>query len=388
MNNLDLFEDPAREGQFAGQQNGRRNKRSARKRQRRRKMSGRAAALFALAFLVAVVGGGGLVAMLALDRFVSVPDYSGAGTGSVTVQIRDGDFGETIGRRLEDADVVKSSKAYVQAAAKDPKSSSIQPGFYQMRKKMSASAALAMLLDPKSRAGNQITLPEGLRVGQIIKRLAEKTGIPVREFQALTKNPAGLGLPREAKGELEGYLWPGQYNLNPNASAKDTLKMLVAGYRAYARANDLEAKAQQADMTPHELMTMASIIQAESGRPSDMPKISRVIHNRLEQNWQLQMDSTVMYALNKFGIVASNDETAINHPYNTYRNHGLPPGPIAGPGAKAVEAALNPKAGPWMYFVTVDPGRGITKYAVTQEQHNRLVAQLNEYLRQNPQGGG
>lgn len=387
MSNLDLFEEPAREGHIAGEQLGRRAQRSARKRQRRRRMTGRAAVLFALAFLVAVVGGGGLIGFVALNKFLSTPDYKGQGTGTVTVQVRDGDFGETIGKRLKTADVVKSSKAYVNAAKKEPKANSIQPGFYKMRKQMSGAAALALLLDPKSRSGNQITLPEGLRVSQTLQQLSKKTGIPVKEFQAAAKSTSGLGLPAYAKGKLEGYLYPGRYDLDPNATPKAMLKMMVARFNQAADNVDLVDAAKRIGKTPDQVLTMASIIQAESGKPEDMPKISRVIYNRLGKNMQLQMDSTVMYQLGKFGIAATAKELSTPGPYNTYRNRGLPPGPISNPGEKAIDAVFKPKAGPWIYFVTTDPGRGITEFAVTQAEHDRLAAKLNNYLRQHPNGG-
>lgn len=389
MSNLDLFEEPAREGHLAGQQIGRRAQRSARKRQRRRRMTGRAAVMFALAFLVAVVGGGGLLGYAALHNLLETPDYKGQGTGAVIVQIKDGDFGQTIGKRLKAADVVKSSDAYVNAAKKEPKAQGIQPGFYKMRKQMSGTAALALLLDPKSRSGNQIVVPEGKRVSEVFKLLAKKTGIPAKDFEAVKKNPpSDLGLPSYAKGKLEGFLWPGRYDLDPkNGTAKSIVKEMVKRFNTAAEDMDLEGQAERAGLKPEDVMSAASIIQAESGKPSDMPKISQVIKNRLAKKMQLQMDSTVMYALNKFGIAASSKDLNAPGPYNTYRNHGLPPGPISNPGEKAIDAVFKPKAGPWLYFVTTDPGQGLTEFAVTQAEHDRLAAKLNKYLKDHPGQG-
>ncbi|SEG89357.1 UPF0755 protein [Thermomonospora echinospora] len=362
----------------------RKGKASVRKRQRKRKASSRAAVMFSLAFLVAVFGGGGLLGLVALEKRLSTPDYSGQGSGQVTVQIKDGDTGQLIGQRLEAADVVKSSKAYVRAATKEPRSASIQPGFYAMRKKMSAAAALGLLLDPKSRASSQITIPEGLRVSQTIERLSKKTGIPVKDFEAVVEDPKGLGLPSYAKGQVEGYLWPGRYDLDPNAGAEATLKTMVDRFKQNAEDLDLENRAKEAGMKPGTAIAMASIIQAESGKPSDMPKISEVIYNRLKRRMQLQMDSTVMYALKKFGIEASHEELNTQSPYNTYRNHGLPPGAISSPGAKAIEAVFKPSKDGWLFFVTTNPEEGLTEFSKTQEEHDRLVDKYNR----NKQNGG
>ncbi|MBA9005129.1 MULTISPECIES: endolytic transglycosylase MltG [Thermomonospora] len=384
MNDLDLFEEPAWGG-HPDQRRDRRTQATARKKQRRRRLNSRAAVLFSLAFLVAVFGGGGLLGLVALEKRLSTPDYTGQGTGSVTVQIKNGDTGQTIGERLEAADVVKSAKAYVKVAAKEPKSAGIQPGFYAMRKKMSAAAALALLLDPKSRAGSQITIPEGLRAAQIAEQLSKRTGIPRKEFDKVLKNPEALELPSYAKGKVEGYLWPGRYDLDPNGTAESALKAMVDRYKQEAADLDLEAKARAAGLKPHEVMTMASIVQAESGKPSDMRKVAEVIHNRLEKSMLLQMDSTTKYANGTFGIEASAQERASTSPYNTYRARGLPPGPIANPGAAAIQAVLEPTDEGWLFFVTTDPENGITKFARTLAEHNRLVA---EYNRNKQNGGG
>ncbi|MGH3390093.1 MAG: endolytic transglycosylase MltG, partial [Actinomadura sp.] len=166
MNDLDLFDEGPRRGGGGGR-GGRRAQRKAVKRQRRRRRNGRAAIMFALAFLVAVVGGGGLVGYAMLHKFMVPPDYTGQGSGDVTVQIEDGDSVSVMGGRLERERVVKSARAFVKVARTEPRANSIQPGYYRMRLQMSAAAALALLLDPQARAGNQITIPEGLRVSQI-----------------------------------------------------------------------------------------------------------------------------------------------------------------------------------------------------------------------------
>jgi UPF0755 protein len=386
MNDLDLFSEPSRGGgHLPGDRLSRRAQHVARKRQKRRRRGSHAATFFALAFLVAVVGGGGLVGYVALRSYMIPPDYSGQGTGEIVVQIKDGDTTAAIGDRLQGAEVVKSARAFLNVAKKDPRTQSIQPGFYTMRQGMAATAALALLLDPKSRSGNQITLPEGLRTSQILQALSKKTGIPVREFQRAAANPEGLGLPSYAKGKVEGFLFPARYDLSPNASAQAILAMMVDRYKKVAVDSDLVARARLARLSPATVMTMASLIQAESGRHSDMPKVSRVIYNRLGQEppMNLAFDSTVLYGLGKFGIVASNQDLQSSSRYNTYKFGGLPPGPISSPGEDAIEAVFSPADGDWLYFVTTDPKRGVTEFAETQDQFAKLKAKLDRYLAQN-----
>ncbi|MEW2360300.1 endolytic transglycosylase MltG, partial [Spirillospora sp. NPDC029432] len=386
---------PGRQGRGGGGRGGRggrggpppgRGGRGPRQRQRRKANNGKAAFLFAMAFLVAIVGTGGLFGVAWLDKRMNPPDYEGSGTGNVTVQIKDGDSGSTIATTLLEHKVVKSTAAFIEVYGKNPKAAGIQPGFYQLRKEMSSAAAMALLLDPKSRAGNQITIPEGLRALKVAEVLSKKTGIPENDFVKVIRRPTGLGLPDYAKGKIEGYLFPGQYNLNPNASAKEILKSMVDRFNQWATRYDLAGKAQEAKMNPATAITMASLIQAESGKPEDMPKISRVIYNRLQHKpvpMFLKFDSTTLYGLGKYGIVASSEDIKSKNRYNTYNYAGLPPGAIANPGEAAVEAVFEPEEGDWLFFVATDPKNKITEFADDETEFERLKAKLNAYLAAN-----
>ncbi|TDC57619.1 endolytic transglycosylase MltG [Actinomadura sp. KC345] len=384
MNDLDLFSDPYGDGPPPEERFSRKDRRRTRKRQRRRRRNGRAAALFAMAFLVAVFGTGGVLGYAWLDDKWNPPDYAGKGTGNVTVQIKDGATGAGIGRALEEHEVVKSHRAFVKVYNKETRAPSIQPGFYQMRLKMSSAAAMALLLDPKSRAGNQITIPEGRRAIEVFELLEKKTGIAAKEFEAAAKKPAELGLPQYAKGKVEGYLYPGRYDLDPNGSAAQILKQMVSRFNAEASSYGLAGKAREAGMNPGTVVTLASLIQAEGARPSDLPKVSRVIYNRVEKDMPLQFDSTVVYALGKRTLTVTNEDLKYDSPYNTYKYRGLPPGPIGNPGHAAIEAALEPKKGTWLFFVTTDPDRKITKFATTYDQQLELEKEFRAWQKANP----
>lgn len=384
MNDLDLFSDPHGDGRRPDDRYGRRDQRRVRKRQKRPRRNGRPAALFAMAFLVAVFGTGGVLGYAWLDNKWHPPDYDGQGSGNVTVQIKDGASGAVIGTTLEEHRVVKSARAFVKAYNKEAKASSIQPGFYQMRLKMSSAAAMALLLDPKSRAGNQITIPEGLRAVELFERLEDKTGIPVKEFQAAAKKPEGLGLPAYAKGKVEGYLYPGRYDLDPNGTAEQILKQMVGRFNQEAESVDLAGKARKAKMSPATVITLASLIQAEGGKPSDLPKISRVIYNRIDKGMPLQFDTTVLYVLKERRLKVTEKDLQIDSPYNTYKHKGLPPGPISNPGPEAIEAALKPADGTWLYFIATDPTNKVTKFATTEQERQAIEKEFRAWQKAHP----
>ena len=148
---------------------------------------------------------------------------------------------------------------------------------------------------------------------------------------------------------------------------------------AAARHAQLDSNLTQAE---HDAIVVASLVQAEGGRVQDFPKIARVIYNRLNANMQLELDSTVMYALNTYGIMASSQQLNVKTPYNSYRHYGLPPGPIDSPGDAAIQAALHPAHGTWLYFVTVNPKTGLTEFTSDPNVFAQLKAQLQKNLGQ------
>jgi UPF0755 protein len=201
------------------------------RRRRRRNRRGGARALILLIAL-ALVAGGSYGAYKALrpmvDSFRESNDYAGSGTGRVEVTIGQGASGRTIARVLADAGVVKTSDAFVAAAADNPDAGSIQPGTYTLRKQMSASAAVSLLLDPAAKAVEKVTVREGLRATEVVGVLAKATGQPAAAYAKALKDPAALGLPAAAKGKAEGWLFPASYNFDRKATAAKQLSTMVA----------------------------------------------------------------------------------------------------------------------------------------------------------------
>jgi UPF0755 protein len=356
---------------------------------RRSRVPGCLAGLVALAIVVGLVWGGFSFVKDKIDGLGGGGgggDYSGqAAHGQVTIEVKEGDTAAQIGRSLKASGVVKSVDSFISAANANPDAAKIQVGYYSLQKEMSAENALAVLVNPKNLVKTSVTIPEGLRVADIVDVLAKKTDFKKAEFEKALKDPS-IGLPDYAKGNPEGYLFPATYAFGPKDQPVDMIKKMVARWQQAAKDNDLEAKAAALGYTPAQMMTIASLVQAE-GRGDDMPKIARVIYNRLEgpgdkqgTNGLLQIDATVNYALGRKGVATvTTDETHTDSPYNTYANPGLPPGPIEAPGDDAIQAATHPAEGDWYYYATVNLKTGETKFAKTYDEFLKLRQELKDY---------
>jgi UPF0755 protein len=304
------------------------------------------------------------------------PDFKGNGTEPIVVQVPEGASSPQIGRVLQNAGVVKSAAAFQSTAQKnDTRARKLQPGFYRLRRQMSASAAFNLLLDPKARAESRFTFPEGLSVRQALPIISKGTGIPLAQLEAATKQPEQLGLPSYAKG-VEGFLFPATYDVRPDASAVEVLRTMVNRFEQEADQLNLVAGAQRMKVTPLQLVTLASIVEREVR--NDRGKAARVLYNRLANPADfptLGLDSTVRYALGDFPGALTQSQLDIDSPYNTRKHPGIPPGPIGNPGTVALEAALSPTPGAWTYFLSL-PKENKTYYATTAAEFNGLRDKL------------
>jgi UPF0755 protein len=341
----------------------------------------RAAGWIALTVLVIILVAAGAGFYLFWHNYLHPPDYSGSGTGTVTVHITSGETATQVGQQLVSLGVVASARAFSNAAKASGHGSALQPGYYRLHKHMAASAAFALLLKPSSRVEMSITIPEGLRLSSIIAVLGKKTG-DLQGYQEAIKKTSDLGLPSYAHGKPEGYLFPATYTVEPGTPPLTVLKMMVQRYDQEAASIKLPAAAAHGQISERDAIIVASLVQAEGRHAGDFPKIARVIYNRLNAGMPLQLDSTVMYALNRYGIRASSAQTKIKSPYNTYQHTGLPPGPIDSPGNTAIQAALHPVHGDrnWLYFLTVNPKTGLTKFTSSYTQFQAYEAELNANL--------
>lgn len=348
----------------------------------------------AILLSLCVVGLIVLGAKMVIDRVPALglgpPDYAGEGTDPVQVRVEQGQTLSEIGQTLKAAGVVASVDAWTDACATEPKAASIGPGLYNMRLEMSAEAALNRMLDPSSKVVNQLLLREGLRIWETYDAIHEASDIAVSKLE---KAGVGgkIGLPSYAKDNPEGFMFPATYELDPDETATSVLKKLTKRYDQAAKTVDLEAGAKALGMKPYEILTIASLIQAE-GHEDDFDKVSRVIHNRLDPDtWgetygYLQLDASLNYALKGSDVVLSQDKIdSLDSPYNLYKHPGLPPTPINSPGEAAMEAALHPADGDWLYYVTVNPDTGETKFTNDYDEFLKYKQELSKWLDENGQ---
>ena len=349
--------------------------RGHRPRYRRRRIA-MALVLLAVVAIIAGVGfaGAGIVHRIQ-SHFSSASDYSGPGSGSVTIQVHPGDSLAAIGTTLYKSGVVASVRAFTDAAEANSKASTIGPGFYNLHKHMQASLAVTMLLDPSSAVQARITIPEGNRMRDIFARIVQKSDISMAALQNAAKDPVALGVPSWGRGHpLEGFLFPATYDFPPGTTAKQALTAMVTRFNQEATNLNLVAGAQQLGKTPYEVLTLASIVEREGRLDSDFPKIAEVFYNRLKIGMSLGSDATLYYVLPDNNGPIRQSQLHLKTPYNTRDNAGLPPTPIASPGALALQAALHPAHGNYLYFVTVDKA-GHAGFATTDAEFQRLVAE-------------
>ena len=347
--------------------------------------------LWVMLVIVAILGGmvGGAyavfqpqVAQLVNALTPKNDDYKGAGSGQVMFTIASGDDGSTVATKLHKAGVTKSYEAFYTLLLRQKPEVQFQPGVFKLAKHMSAQSALLALKDPASKVERTAVIPEGTAEKEIIPIVAKATGITEADLQSAAADPSQYGLPAEAK-TLEGFLFPATYTFSPGVSAHDAIKTMVD--RSFQSLD-------QAGVAPADrwkTIVLASIVQREAGLAADYPKVSRVFLNRIAQGWDLQSDATVAYGTGHTDVVTTTDaeRADANNPYNTYVHAGLPVGPISNPGDLAINAAVHPADGSWMYFVTWNLKTGETIFSTTEAEHEAAVAKWQQWMRDNPGNG-
>ncbi|MCD0481208.1 endolytic transglycosylase MltG [Streptacidiphilus sp. ASG 303] len=380
--------EEAEEGSFFGPQDDSRGAERRRKQQGRK--SGRrngGACLVVSLVLVGVLGGGGYYGYTFYqDHFGPPPDFAGPGNGSVQVEVKSGASVGDMALALKQAGVIKSAGAFLEADKADGgKAQTIQPGFYTLKHEMSASGALKLML--LTLGGDNLVIREGARASEVYAMIDQKLKLDKGTTASVARRQrASLGLPAYAGGNPEGFLFPTRYSIGKSTKPVDILKQMVSNAKdEYAKLGVEEGAKRVGLASAHEVITEASIVQAEGFDSNDFGKVARVIYNRL--HWQghphlLGMDSTLNYARGVSTLDNSYKDTQFKSPYNTYTNPGLPPGPIGNPGEEAIKAVLNPEPGDWHFFTTVKGHE--TRFEVTQQEHDRNVAEFNR----NRQNGG
>jgi UPF0755 protein len=393
IDELDLVFDEQERGR-----KGRHRRGGGRDRKRRGGGRGKTVVALLMAFLLlGALGGGAWYGFDRVQAFFVTPDYEGVGTGQLTIEVKSGQTIAEIGDTLVTADVVKSTKAFIEAAEADPRSQKIQPGIYKVRRQMSGEAALAALLDLKNRMVNGLTIPEGRTAKQVYKLLSEKTKIPVAQFEAAAKDPIALGVPawwfnrtdgKRAPRSIEGFLFPDTYEIPPKATADGILREMVQNFLTVTGEMKFAERVQKerGGISPYEALIVASLAQAEAGNKDDLGKVARVAYNRVYGRFAcgcLEMDVTVNYYLELTGqqTKTSKQMTAaeLDNPQNPYNRklRGMIPTPINNPGKDALQGAMAPPKGGWLYFVAIDK-QGHSAFTDSYEEHLRNQQRARE----------
>ena len=324
--------------------------------------------------LVGVVAVAAWLVVLPAYRYFNPADYSGSGSGNVLVTVRANDGAGQIGDRLHRAGVVASTRAFTDAANANSKSQNIQPGSYRLHKHMAAVKALGLLLNPSARLNSDILVPEGATLVDIEKKFVAPLcgtqtspgaacglGLTKAAVTRALRNISAVGLPTDYRAggklplSLEGFLYPATYPIDDSTGIAGALQQMVTKFTDEAKTTNFTALAKANGLTPYQQLIIASIAQGEAKYGADMPKVARVILNRIKLGRNLQIDATSAYAAKLKGIDPTKTiYSATQGPYNSYTHAGLPPTPIGNPGAEAMTGAAHPATGNWIYYVNAD----------------------------------
>jgi UPF0755 protein len=332
-------------------------------------------ALFLL-LLVLLCAGAGAWFYTGVDR-----PFKGYAAQEQFVEIAQGAGSAAIAKRLADAGVVRGVNTFRLALWITGQGRRLQAGEYQFDRPLSAR----QVVDKIARGDvyvRPITFPEGLTLKQMAALYESKGFGEATAFVAAASHGELVHtIDPEAK-DLEGYLFPDTYALPRTATAEQLVARMVSGAMK-ALSADIVDSANARGLSVRRLVTLASIVEKETGNKEERPLVAAVYTNRLKIGMGLQCDPTVIYALERAGRYNGNltrDDLQFDSPYNTYRYAGLPPGPIASPGRASLAAAANPASVPYLYFVSKNDGSHA--FAETLEEHNRNVQQYQvKYFR-------
>ena len=298
--------------------------------------------------------------------------YKGYADAETFVEIVPGSNPQSMGRALADAGVIENATAFRIAVWLEGAGRRLQAGEYRFDTPMTPRA----VVDKIARGDvflRPVTFREGLTIRQMAAIFEEKGFGGANEFVAAASKAAPIrDLDPQAR-DLEGYLFPDTYTLPRRTTADDLVARMVSRFEK-ALTPETRQQAAARGLSVRELVTLASLVEKETARAEERPLVAAVYANRLKAGMGMQCDPTVIYALERAGRYTGNLTRAdlqFDSPYNTYRYAGLPPGPIAAPGQASLEAAANPAAVPYLYFVSRNDGSHA--FATTLDEHNKNV---------------
>ena len=307
------------------------------------------------------------------ERFVDIP--AGASTGE-------------IGRRLIDAGVIADETVFRLALWWSGEARSLKAGEYRFDRALTPLDAIGTLARGEVYA-RRLTFPEGLTIAEMAKIYESREFGTAAAFVTAAGNAALIRDLDPAARDLEGYLFPETYSLPRGTAAARLIALMVDRFRANY-PEDLRARAEAQGFSTRQAVTLASLVEKETGQAQERPVVAAVYRNRLKIGMPMQADPTVVFALARAGRYDGNirrDDLAYDSPYNTYKYPGLPPGPIAAPGKASLDAVLSPADVSYLYFVSRNDGSHV--FATTLAEHNRNVQRFQiEYFREQRRNQG
>lgn len=323
--------------------------------------------------LLALALSGLLLAGLAFSWVQRQLDPSGSPGEAVAVTVSPGMSTADIGDLLEREGVISSATVF-RYYAQFTGAGTIQAGNYTVRKGEELSKVFDVLEGGASvETGQPITVPEGLKLGEIAAAVGRLPGRSADRFLEVARSGAVRSRYQPSGStNLEGLLLPETYFVAPDEDEARILRRMVDAFDKLATELDISGAAGRLGITPYQAVIVASLVEREARVPEDRGPIAQVIYNRLQRGMKLEIDATVLYALGVQKDTVLFKDLEVDSPYNTYKVAGLPPGPIASPGRRALEAALNPTPGPFLYYVVIEEN-GKHAFAETGAEHNRNI---------------
>jgi peptidoglycan lytic transglycosylase G len=276
-----------------------------------------------------------------------------ASQGPVKIEVVKGDTLSSVAEKLERAGAIENAFMFKVRARLDEQSAKIQTGEYTFKASEDDDEILAKLAAGEAAPILAITVPEGLNLEQTSQEIAKQSGVSAAEFEeAARRTDYGYGfLEDPAIESTEGFLFPKKYEFEEGTTAAQMVVRMLEQYLLETQTLEISGAQERLNLTEYELLTVASLIEREASNPEERPLVASVIYNRLRKDMPLQIDATVLYALDRPAEELSFADLKIDSPYNTYGNTGLPPGPICSPGRESLEAAINPAQTDYLYYV-------------------------------------
>jgi len=329
-----------------------------------------------------------LMLVAALASFVAYRAYQTAHTPyksyaaeEVFFTVESGATGSRIGRALEDQGIIEDERLFVASLHLRGETGSLQAGEYRFAEPLSTLEVVERLVEGDIYTF-AVTVPEGLTVSETAAHLAAKGLGEAAALEEVFQDVTLIADMDRNATDLEGYLFPTTYQFTRNPTPGEVARTMVAQFEEIFD-DDRRAKSAALGLTPREVVTLASVIEKETGAAEERPLIGSVVWNRLERGMPLAMDSTIIFALKQQGRYDGNlrrVDLEMENPYNTYRVAGLPPGPIASPGKASIDAVLEPAETRYLYFVSKNDGSH--HFSTTYREHVNAVRKYQvEYFR-------